>query len=55
MTGHLPQFDRRAFLRGLALLAAALPLQELGRVLASDTGTESEWPNGCKRSASTKG
>ena len=43
MTGHLPQFDRRAFLRGLALLAASLPLQELGRVLASDTGTESEW------------
>lgn len=43
MTGDMTQIDRRDFLRGLALLAAALPLRELGRVLASDTGTESEW------------
>ena len=42
-SGATPQLDRRAFLRGLALLAASLPLQELGRALASHTGTESEW------------
>lgn len=39
----MSQINRRAFLQGLALLAASLPLQELGRVLASHTGTESEW------------
>ena len=43
MTGDMTQIDRRDFLRGLALLAAALPLRELGRVLASDTGAASEW------------
>ena len=43
MAGDMTQIDRRSFLRGLALLAAALPLQELGRVLASSTGMASEW------------
>ena len=43
MTGDKSPINRRAFLRGLALLAASLPLQELGRVLASDSGAESEW------------
>lgn len=37
------QIDRRAFLRGLALLAASLPLRELGRALASDSGAGAEW------------
>ena len=43
MTGDPTQIDRRAFLRGLALLAASLPLSELGRVLAQGPGAESEW------------